>query len=175
LRSAEQACALAVKIGDRSAEAWAQTNLGHSYFASGEFPEAAKAYQNALEIRNKLDQPLLATEPAAGFARALLEQGDLETAYQHVQTILPILNEKKDLAGTDDPIRVYLTCYLVLNSKKESDAIRILEAAHDLIQSRAAKIPYEDTRKSFLENIPHHHEIMVAWQKHISETHQLEN
>lgn len=163
--SAKRAKELAHQIGDQSAEAWALTNLGHGYFESSKFEQAENAYQNALDIRRELEQLLLGTEPAAGLARALIAQNNLEAAYQHILQILPILEQNEGLDGTDDPIRVYLSCYLILSAKNDNDADRILIAAHDLIQSRAANISDQNTRKSFLENIPHHREILTAWNR----------
>jgi tetratricopeptide (TPR) repeat protein len=142
------------------------TALGHGYFSEGKFEQAIDAYQEAVKIRQELDQPLLGTEPAAGLARSHLEQGDLELAYKQVQTTLPIIEQHKGLEGTDDPIRVYLACFLVLKAKNQDDAFRILEEAHDLILSKAKNIPDEGTRKNFLEGIPHHQEILNAWKKH---------
>ncbi len=159
-RSANQAIELALQIGDRSAEAWAHTNLGHSHFASGEFNQAADAYQVALDIRLELGQALLATEPTAGLARSLLEQGDGVSASQLIQTLLPIMEAHKGLDGTDDPIRVYLACYLVLKANKNSAAENTLKEAHDLLLSKAENISDLKTRKSFLEGIPHHQEIL---------------
>jgi len=166
LGAATQAQKLARQIGNRSAEAWALTSLGHSYLASKNFEQARNAYQGALLIRRECNQPLLATEPEAGLSRVLLAQGDIEAADQHIRTILPVINTNLSLDGTDDPIRVYLACYLVLNAKNDDKAGDIIKAARDLIQSRAAKIPDEGRRKSFLENIPHHREIRIAWEKY---------
>jgi len=170
IQSATKANELALQIGDQSAEAWALTNLGHSYFASDDFEQAEGVYQDALNIREELDQPLLGTEPAAGLARALLEQDNIAAANRHIQTILPILDQNEALDGTDDPTRVYLTCYLVLSAINDNKADRILLAAYDLIQSRAANIPNPETRKSFLENIPHHREIQNAWNRNQSKS-----
>ena len=165
LETAEAAKELALQMGDRSAEAWALTSLGHCHFAVGEFPQAAESYQTALDIRETLKQSLLATEPAAGLARASLEQGDLGEALQNIQGILPVMEKKPGLEGTDDPLRVYLACYLVLKANQDNRANQILQTAHELIQSRAANIPEPQTRKSFLEGIPHHREILIAWQE----------
>lgn len=170
LQSATKANELALQIGDQSAEAWALTSLGHSYFRSGKFDLAEGAYQDALNIREELDQPLLGTEPAAGLARALLEQDNIAAANRHIQTILPILDQNEALDGTDDPTRVYLTCYLVLRAINDNKADRILLTAYDLIQSRAANIPNPETRKSFLENIPHHRDIQNAWNRNQSKS-----
>jgi predicted ATPase len=165
--AAQRAKEIAIQIGDRSAEAWAMTSLGHGYFADGKLENARSAYQEALCIRQELDQPLLGTEPAAGLARTLLDHGELEPAYQQVKTILAIIKQHKGLDGTDDPIRVYLACYFVLKAKNMDDATQILEEARDLILSKAQNITDPSTRKNFLEGIPQHQEVLIAWKKHI--------
>jgi tetratricopeptide (TPR) repeat protein len=166
LTSAQRAKDIAIQIGDQSAEAWSLTSLGHGYFAARNFEQARNAYQSAINIRRELDQPLLGTEPTAGLARTLLELGNLESAYQQVQTILPIMEQQKGLDGTDDPIRVYLACYRVLKAKNSCDAAKILEEAHDLILSKAKNIADPNTRQNFLEGISQHQEVLRAWQHH---------
>jgi tetratricopeptide (TPR) repeat protein len=163
--SARQAREIAIQIGDRNAQAWAMTVLGHGYFSEEKFEQAREAYQAAINVRQELDQPLLGTEPAAGLARAWLGLGKLELAYEQIQTILPIMEQHKGLEGTDDPIRVYLACYLVLEAKNMDEATRILKEARDLILSKAKNIPDESMRQNFLEGIPQHQEILSAWEK----------
>jgi tetratricopeptide (TPR) repeat protein len=164
-QSAKEALLLARQIGDRSAEAWALTNLGHSHLAARLLSKAADAYQEAFDIRQELKQPLLATEPAAGLARVYLEQADTESAQQSIQAILPFTQKENGLDGTDDPIKVYLACYLVLKLENKTDADIVLEKAYQLLQNRAANIENPDTQYSFLNNIPHHREILIAWQE----------
>jgi len=166
LDSALQARKFAIQIGDHSTEAWALTSLGHSYVAARNFEQARDAYQSALKIRQELDEPLLGTEPAAGLARAFLELGQLEPAYRQIQIILPIMEQQKGLEGTDDPIRVYLACYLVLKAKNNFNAAKILEEAYNLILSKAKNIPDPDIRKNFLEGIPQHQEVLQAWNNY---------
>jgi len=108
---------------------------------------------------------LLATEPAAGLARVYLEQGDTESAQDSIQAILPFIHKENGLDGTDDPIKVYLACYLVLKLENKSEADLVLESAYKVLQSRAANIENPDARHSFLKKIPHHQEIRIAWQE----------
>jgi tetratricopeptide (TPR) repeat protein len=163
--AARKAREVAIKIGDRSAEAWAFTTLGHSLLATGDFDGASEAYQKSLSIWEQSRQPLLATEPAAGLATIALEQGDLDAASRHAQKILPVMEQKPGLDGTDDPLRVYLACYRVLSAKNDPAAVEILQTAYELIQSRAANIPREQSRRAFLENIPHHRKIVRLWKQ----------
>ena len=165
-QAASQAQKIALEIGDLSAQAWALTNLGHSLLAAGDIDAAEDAYRDALRIREQLNQPLLATEPAAGLATLALQRGDLSAASRYVEMILPVMEGKGGLDGTDDPSRVYLACYRVLDARNDPAAGAVLKTAYEYIQSRAQNIPREDRRRAFLENIPHNREILRAWQQH---------
>ncbi|MCI0478606.1 MAG: hypothetical protein L0Y55_20385, partial [Anaerolineales bacterium] len=61
--------------------------------------------------------------------------------------------------GTDEPFRIYLTCYRVLRANQDARADTILRTAQNLLQERAARISDETARRSFLENVPHHREL----------------
>jgi hypothetical protein len=98
-------------------------------------------------------------EPLAGLARVALAQGDTASALVHVEEILAYL-ETGSLAGTDAPFRVYLICYRVLQANHDARARSILQVAHELLQARAATIGDERLRRSFLENVPAHRDLM---------------
>lgn len=162
---AQQGLSLARECGDRNLQAWALTYLGHGLFDSGTRGAALKAYQEALELRYELDQPSLATEPAAGLARIFLLDGDPPSAKRHVDTILAQLDEDGTLEGTDQPLRVYLSCYYVLSNMNDPQAKGILNTAHDMLRTRANGITDPSGRKVFLENIPYNREILSLWEK----------
>jgi predicted ATPase/class 3 adenylate cyclase len=164
LDHAEQSLALSRKIGDRNGEAWSLTCLGHARFQAGYLGEAEEAYQSALAIRRSLDQPNLAAEPLAGLARISLSLNQLSAAQAYLDDIFTYLEGGETLEGTEEPLRVYLTCYHILNAVGDVRADRILETAYHLLQDRAALIPEESQRRSFMENIPYHQDILKAWE-----------
>jgi tetratricopeptide (TPR) repeat protein len=161
-QNALQSRQISQRIGDRSGEAWALTYLGHSYFALGEMETARQAYEAALSIRQDLAQPELASEPAAGLAQVALLHGDLPAARQYVSDILTHLEAGGSLQGADNPLRVYLTCFRVLQQTGDPRAQNLLETAYQILHARAAKIPDEQTRRAFLDNIEQHREIQAA-------------
>ena len=165
LSSARRALELSRQDHDRSAEAWAQTYLGFSLAAGADHAGALGAYQAALDIRVALGQPVLATEPGAGRARLLLAGGDTAAALAQVETILAVLQGDSLLEGTDAPLRVYLTCYLVLSAAQDARAQTILQAAHGLLQARAAAIADDPARRHFLDGVADHRAILQAWQQ----------
>jgi predicted ATPase len=152
------------EIGNRRNEGYALTNLGHALTGLGNLKEAAESYQQALALRHELGQHNLAMESLAGLARVSLAQGDLEQAQTQVKEILAYL-ETETLDGTEEPFRVYLTCYRVLCTNQDPRAKTILNTAYHLLQEQVAKISDEETRRSFLENVAAHREIVSEWRK----------
>ncbi|MBN1484905.1 MAG: tetratricopeptide repeat protein [Chloroflexia bacterium] len=159
----EQAVEIARDIGDRPSLGHALTSLGHALTALGELEQAAAAYQQVLDIRRLLGQGALAIESLAGLARVAQEQGKLEQAAAYVQEILDYLAERP-LFGVYDAARIQLTCYQVLLAKGEPWARETLAAAHRSLQERAGKIQDPGRRRSFLENVPAHAEIISEWE-----------
>jgi hypothetical protein len=123
---------------------------------------AAEAYRQAVDLR-KPDQPHLAVESLAGLACASLVLGDLAQAQAYADEILNHL-ESGILDGTDEPFRVYLSCYRVFKASQDPRTEELLTMAHDLLQERAAEITDEELRRSFLENVAAHREIIEAWE-----------
>jgi tetratricopeptide (TPR) repeat protein len=163
---AEQGLALSQEIGNRSAEAWSLTCLGNSNLELNDLETAFEAHTQALQIRQSLAQPNLATEPLSGLARVALAHGDTPEAMNQVNRIIDFLDNGGTLEGTEEPLRVYLTCYQVLLVAKDQRAADLLNTAHDLLQTRIAEINNDTLRQSFLENIPHNREILSAWNEH---------
>jgi tetratricopeptide (TPR) repeat protein len=163
-QQAEQALILARRTGDRSGQAWALTYMGHNHFALGEPGRAASSYQQALGIRRELTQLVLGMEPLAGLARSALVVGDLTAAQRYTNEILDFLRESGSFDGTDDPLRIYYTCYLVLASVGDSRSQALLETAHAQLMERAGKFQDEGTRQAFLKNVEINRLIHNAWE-----------
>jgi adenylate cyclase len=160
----QRALEIAENLGIRDEKGYALTNLGHARVGLGDLGGATDVYQNALGLRREIDQPHLTTEPLAGLARVAMIQGDFAQARAYVEEILAHL-ESGSLDGTDEPFRVYLTCYRVLHANQDPRAEEILMTAHSLLQERAAKIEDEGLRCSFRENVVAHRQIVAAWEK----------
>jgi tetratricopeptide (TPR) repeat protein len=154
----QQALLLGRDAADRYVQAYALTSLGHALMSLGRLDEGARAYGEALALRQQLREEHLANEPLAGLARVSLALGDLQQAQTYVEEILSYL-ETDTLDGTLEPFWVYLTCYRVLKAHDDPRADDILKEAHSLLQERAAKISDEGDRRSYLENVAAHREI----------------
>jgi adenylate cyclase len=155
----QQALLIAQDLGHRDTQGLAFTFLGHACAELGFLAEATDAYHQALTLRQEMDQPNLAMEPLAGLARVHLAQGDLAQAQAHVEEILSYL-ESHALDDAEEPFRVYLTCYRILDANQDPRAQETLSVAYNLLQEQASKIGDKDTRRLFLENVPAHREIM---------------
>ncbi|GAB4487649.1 MAG: adenylate/guanylate cyclase domain-containing protein [Anaerolineales bacterium] len=160
---AQNAFKIAQHIEDQSGQAWALTYLGHHRLTQKKYNEADEAYQAAIQHWRELNQPVLATESLAGRARLALAQGNPARAHQFVDEILSIIEQHGHLNGTDDPLRVYFTCYQVLAMTNEMRARSLLETAHTLLQARASQIPDETNRQKYLER-SENRSILAAWQ-----------
>jgi tetratricopeptide (TPR) repeat protein len=159
----EQAIELAQQTGNRSAAAWAYLFIGHVFMGLSQPDVAISHFQQSLAIREELSQSGLACEPRAGLALALLADGKVDQALEQVRLILEYMDGGGTLDGTDEPMRVYLSCIVGLESINHPRAQSLLEAAYQMIQERASKITSEPSRRSFLEKVPYHQEIIRRW------------
>jgi len=158
----EQALLVSQDVGDALATPLALTSLGHALVGLDCLDGAADAYREALALHRELQEHHRANEPLAGLARTALAQGDRQQALEHVEEILSYL-ETATLDGAFEPLRVYLTCYRVLQANDDARADRILEEAHCFLQQRAAKISDEEERRSYLQNVAANREIVRAY------------
>jgi len=162
LEFGQQALRIAQDSSDRSTQGYILTHLGHALMGLGKLDRATVAYHQALILRRELGQTPLSMEPLAGLARISLAQRDLSQAQAYVEEILNHL-KTGTLFSTDEPLRVYLTCYRVLCANQDLRAQDTLDTAYNLLQERAAKINDEAKRRSFLENVAVHREIVEEW------------
>jgi DNA-binding SARP family transcriptional activator/predicted ATPase len=158
-----QAVSIAQSVGARYEEGLALTCLGHALMGLGRLAEAADAYWQAQAIQQELGQSNMAMEPLAGLARVALAEGNPAQALAYVEQILSHLVEHHTLDGAEEPFLVYLTCYRVLLAHQDPRAGDVLSAAYTLLQERAAKIEDKERRRSFLEQVPAHRQILEAW------------
>jgi tetratricopeptide (TPR) repeat protein len=171
---AYEAVNLIEKVAARPNKARILSYLGHIQLGLGELDQATESYQRALSLRRELGQSNLALEPLAGLVEAFWRSGDLPQAYSYVESIFSYLEarSKSDplevvLAGLDDPVQVYLSCYHVLSAKQSSAVERapmipeneVLDVAIQLLKRRSAEIEDEQQRALFIENVPAHREI----------------
>jgi tetratricopeptide (TPR) repeat protein len=159
----QQALSIIRDLSDPFILAFVLTRLGHALVKMDSLDEAAAAYREALLLRKEGGYGHLEAEPLAGLARVALAQGDPTRALKHVEEILHHL-KGDNLNGSDEPLRVYLTCCQVLYVNGDPRTEEIWDAARHLLEERAARIHPEELRRSFLENVVAHREIVTSWQ-----------
>jgi len=168
LEYAQQALQMAQNRGDRSRQGVRLICLGHALAGLARLDEAGDAYGQALALVRELGQPHRSVDALAGLARVAFVQGDLRQAQAHAEEILSWL-ERGTLGGPLEPFRAHLTCYRVLSAGGDPRAREILERAHRLLQDRAAKISDERERRSYLENVQEHREIVEEYAQRARE------
>jgi len=164
LEYSQQSLEITRELGDRIGQGRALTIQGHALLGLGHLSDATNAYRQALTLRHELGQPHMAMEPLAGMARVSITQNDLAQAQTHVEEIIDFLKDNT-LDGPEEPFRVYLTCYRVLHANQDLRAREILNTVHELLQEQAVRISGEELRRSFLENVVAHREILSEWMK----------
>jgi tetratricopeptide (TPR) repeat protein len=157
-RYAREALRIAHELESKSLKALALTHLGHAQVDfSG---EAAVVYQQALALWRELKQPTRALEALAGLCRVSLAQNDLPHARMQAEEILEHL-KTGFLTGADEPFWIYLTCYHALRAHADPRAAYVLETARSLLKERAAMTDDKAMRRSFLENVSSHRELLA--------------
>ncbi|HRQ42596.1 MAG TPA: tetratricopeptide repeat protein [Chloroflexota bacterium] len=159
-REARKALEIAETKGFTELNGFGYTDLGHALLAQERYQEAEAAYGRALTIREELGQHFLAMETRTGLAQLALAKGNLAQAGEQVELILSHLNPDC-LAGTEEPMLMYLTCYRVLEANGDERAAAVLVEAHQNLMARASKIKEPDLRRMFLEDIATHREIVA--------------
>jgi predicted ATPase len=167
-RAAEEcgqgALAIAQDLGDSPAQGNALTNLARAQMGLGRLNEAATSFRRALDLRTEIGELHLAMESTAGLARVSLKENDIALALSHVEEILAFL-ETGMLAGTEEPLWIFMACYLALRANQDPRAEDVLTTSHNLLCEQATKIEDSELRRSYLENVVFHREIVAAYQE----------
>lgn len=160
LSYAEQAWRLAQGVASPYTQARAQLVLAHAQAALG-LPGAAATYEQVLARYETLANADLVAEPRSGLAAVALAQGDLHAALAQVEVVLDLL-AVRPFVGVDEPFAIYLTCYRVLQANHDPRATALLDTAYQRLQEYAGQIGDEPLRRSFLERVPVHRELVRA-------------
>ncbi len=161
---AEQALALLRATGDRWGEAAALRLAGQAAQALGNEAPAAALLAASRDLFDSLGLPHLAIEAMALLATAALARGDRAGALAQVQDILARQAAGAGLEGSDEPLRIRLACWQVLDAVADPRASGLLDTAWQELSSRAARIGDPLRRQTFIDGVPFHREIARAWQ-----------
>ncbi|MCB9133841.1 MAG: tetratricopeptide repeat protein [Anaerolineales bacterium] len=165
IASYRQALFLARQLKDREGEALNLFHMGNVLRDNGNLDLAEKHYHQALSLHRELGRTQYEPEDLAALADVALLKQNLPQAMHYLHEITPLLMQNPTLDGSEEPFRVYLTCYHVLTETQAPAAHSLLERAHTLLTSRAARILDPDMHRKFLENNPWHREVLALWEK----------
>ena len=160
---AQQALQMLRISGDRWAEGAALRVIGQAALALQDMVAAVAHLQASADLFDGIGLRHLAVEAMAGLASAALAAGDLDRARAHTEAVLARLAEGLSLDGTEEPMRIHLSCYRVLAASADARAAPLLAAAHGVLIQRAERIGDDDRRALYLHAVPHHREIVAAW------------
>jgi len=160
----QAALTLAQEIGYQRCTALALRSLGHLAQEQNQ-PDVAKAhYAASLAGARQNNFSGYALEALAGLAVVALDQDEPTQAQRLVSDVLAALDAEA-LAQANEPFRIYLTCYRILQTTGDHRATPLLVQAHQRLQQLAALITDESLRHSYLQTIPIHREIIAAFEQ----------
>jgi len=143
---------MAESSGNKELLSKGNLHLGDVSVEMGDLTAAKGSYNQSIIIRKEMGQNHLISEPQAGLARVAMKEGKLDEALKYVEQIMDYLKDH-NLDGIDEPMRIYLTCYQVLQANRDPRAEEILRQAHGILMERAGKITDVAMRQSYLENV----------------------
>jgi len=139
--------------------------LGYARLGLGKLDEAGQAFRESLDIRRDLEQEASQVESMAGLGQVFLMQGDLTKAREYGEKIHEYISHDEDLSGTWEPLKIYWTCYQILQAAGDDRKNDFLKVAVENLNKRAEKITDEDARKRYLNKVPWHREILAEWDR----------
>jgi class 3 adenylate cyclase len=161
LALARSALDVLVTTQARDRELDARHRLGHAELALGHLDAAQAAFEQMRREALAIGSPWQ-LDAVAGLARVASAQGDDARALRELQPVLGHVAAGGTLDGTVKPRLIELTCHRVLARASDPRAAEWLTRAHDALRAQATSIHDSGLRRSFLQDIPHHREIVAT-------------
>jgi len=150
----ERALELSEKIGDRTAAGWVYFYRGRAYLTSGELDFAVSDFLKSIEIRKQVSTPALIMESRAGLCEAYLKLGSLTAAQGEAEKVLAYAAENRTFEGTEEPLQIFLSMLRFLDQTKDPRSHVVLQSALQLLEAQVSRLPEEEARRMFVENVP---------------------
>ena len=164
LAYAQEALNLSRKSGDRSGEAWSLLYQAHADLLLKRLTQAEQEFRESIRLREEMAQPGMTVEPRAGLIQTLAEMGNQVDAMQEAERIISLLLTANTLEGTEEPLRVYYACYLVLENAEDPRSFAVLQSAARLLDAQVSRLPDASSRQMYVENVPWRLAIQQAWR-----------
>jgi predicted ATPase len=137
--------------------------LGHTLISLNELDEAKQTLYTAQRICDETGYTRVAADLLHGLARLALARADNSQALTEVEKILQLRKTDPALVNmSDEPMRVFATCYAVLQAHHDPRAAKLLQEAHEQLETYADKITDTYLRRMYLE-VPANWEIHMLW------------
>jgi len=150
-------------VGDRGSLALAFSVQAQALAASGHLRRASDAWQRVILLYTEIEQAELVLNAQAGQAWICWQQGQMVEAQQSAGEVASALLSLPP-APVSTTIWAALTTWQVLSALSDSRASRVLQAAGAQLLAQADHIEVSQ-RQSFLQNIPHHRQLLAAYQQ----------
>jgi tetratricopeptide (TPR) repeat protein len=152
-------------IGDSLGLGYSHLYKAFALEAIGDCQGARDSHHNAKKFLSELELHGNSQDAQAGMARCALEGDQLEEAQEYVTELWEYLNHSEE-KNMELPVWAYLTCASVYEaSGDEAKARAAIKGGHQQLMSLADKIGDPEWRKSFLENVPEHRELLKLWDR----------
>ncbi len=151
---AEKALTLSENISDQIGAAWSSFYLGHGFLLAERYQEAKKSFMDSLIAREKINAKALIAESRAGLAQVYWKLDDINASTAELEKVLDYMKENPTLEGSEEPLRIALTCFAILKEKKDPRAKIVLKSANQLLDAQVSKLRSEDARRIYVENVP---------------------
>lgn len=161
-RYGQEALAIAERDDLLDGIGYAQLHLGHVLAEMNLYHEAEQSLLTAKDAFARMEYRVLEIEAAAGLAHVARLRGNLTAALAYVENVLDFL-VSQSLVGSDEPTRVYLHCYHVLDACDDPRAEQILHEAHRYLHQHAAPLDSTD-RARFLAAVPANRQLMEIFR-----------
>jgi tetratricopeptide (TPR) repeat protein len=138
---------------------WCLTALANALEAQGRLSEAAEIFTESVRWWGVQAETAPSIEALAGLSRVALARGALPDAVAHADVIYHHLGSALRVM---EPLRVYMACWQAFQATDDPRAAEVLERATGLLAELGRRIHDPWLRRSFLEQVAAHREIVTA-------------
>lgn len=151
---AQKALEFSIQVKDRTAEGWAYFYLAHAELLADKHLQAIDAFRKSIEIRLEAKADALIIESRAGLADAHMALTDQVSAEKEAQHILEYMQSDPSFEGAEEPLRIYLSVFKVIEKTKDPRTSLVLQNANQLLGAQVSKLRSQEARQMFVENVP---------------------
>lgn len=146
---------------DRREHVLALLFRGYLLLGQGELAKAVQAVCQAQTLTRESDMIEEAMKCRALLGRIWLARRHSRHALVQIEPVLDHL-ANEDLIDFFEAFEIHYHCYEILAANRDGRARDFLEMVHERLQTWAGRIDDESERRSFLENVPAHRQIVAA-------------